>query len=113
MKKNQNSNNNESNLSSERSESSKETSIGYDELEKRVYFPDVANILEPKNKTLSSFVYLKDNTKDFWGNYPHLFDSDLKEFFKGTASEEKKYTDYKLLSSKVLLPSKNAFNFLA
>ena len=37
----------------------KKTSISNDELERSVYFPDVANILEPKNETEVSFEYLK------------------------------------------------------
>ena len=51
-------------LSSDRSESSKKTSIRDDRLEKSIYFPDVANmkginVLEPSNETQTSFEYLK------------------------------------------------------
>ena len=75
IEKNQNSNNNnnKSNLSSVRIESSfystpssaRSESVSDDELEKSVYFPDVANMsdidnLEPKNETETSFYYLKD-----------------------------------------------------
>ena len=76
MKKNQNSNNNnnnKSNLGSVRSESSfystpssaRIESVSDDELEKSVYFPDVANMrdidnLEPKNETETSSYCLKD-----------------------------------------------------
>ena len=80
MKKNQNSNNNDkSNLSSARSESSEKTSISDDELERSVYLPDVANmkginILEPKNETQTSFEYLKNNTEEFfWGGLSRYF----------------------------------------
>ena len=57
--------------SSARSESSKKTSISDDELERSVYFPDVANmkginILESKNETQTSFEYLKSNTDEFF-----------------------------------------------
>ena len=74
IEKNQNSNNNDrSNLSSAKSESSKKISISDDELERSIYLPDVANmkginILEPKNETQTSFEYLKNNTDEFfWG----------------------------------------------
>ena len=74
IEKNQNSNDNEKNKktndiskpssdgsesSSARSESSKKTSIIEYELERSVYSPDVANILEPKNETQTSFEYLE------------------------------------------------------
>ena len=45
--------------SSTRSESSKKISISDDELEWSVYSLDVANILEPKNETQTSFECLK------------------------------------------------------
>ena len=51
--------------SSARRESSKKTSISNDELERSVYSPDLANILEPENETETSFEYLKSNT-DSW-----------------------------------------------
>ena len=130
MKKNQNSNNNdksklrsaksESSLyfdpSSAGSESSKKTSISDDELERSVYFPDVANmkginILKPKNETQTSFEYLKNNTEEIFLGYPDIFDSDLKEFLNYIASEEEKNIDYKLLSRQILMPSKNIFSF--
>ena len=92
IEKNQNSNNNDKNnndkskpsstrsessfyftsSSSARSESGKKTSISDDdELERSVYFLDVANmkginILEPKNKTETSIEYLKNNTEEFF-----------------------------------------------
>ena len=114
LKKNQNTNNynnnNKSNLSSVRSEcslystpssarskSSKKTSISDDELEKSIYFPDVANksdidTLESKNKTETSFYYLKDRINKLFQDYSKMFDSDLKNFFKDLAfEEEKKY----------------------
>ena len=114
LKKNQNTNNynnnNKSNLSSVRSEcslystpssarskSSKKTSISDDELEKSIYFPDVANksdidTLESKNKTETSFYYLKDRINKLFQDYSKMFDSDLKKFFKDLAfEEEKKY----------------------
>ena len=67
IEKNQNSNDNEKNKktndiskpSSDGSESSKKTSIIEYELERSVYSPDVANILEPKNETQTSFEYLE------------------------------------------------------
>ena len=55
------------------------------------------NILEPKNKTQTSFEYLKNNIEECFLGYPDIFDSDLKEFFKDIASEEKENIDYKLL----------------
>ena len=80
--------------SNARSKSSKKTSISDDKLERSIYFPDVANmkginILEPKNETQTSFEYLKNNIEEFFLGYPDIFDSDLKEFFKDIASEEK------------------------
>ena len=94
-------------LSSDRSESSKKTSIRDDRLEKSIYFPDVANmkginVLEPSNETQTSFEYLKKkNLDEFFLGYPDLFDSDLNEFFKDIASEEKENIDYKLLSRQI------------
>ena len=86
---------NKSNLNSARSESSKKTSISDDELEKSVYFPDVANVsdidtLEPKNKTKFCSCYLKDKTNKLFKDYPNIFNSDLKKFFKNIASEDEK-----------------------
>ena len=103
LKKNQNTNNynnnNKSNLSSVRNEcslystpssarskSSKKTSISDDELEKSIYFPDVANksdidTLESKNKTETSFYYLKDKINKLFQDYSEIFDSDYKKFF--------------------------------
>ena len=57
------------------------------------------NILEPKNETLTSFEYLKNNIEEFFFGYPDIFDSDLEEFFKDITSEEEENIDYKLLSS--------------
>ena len=73
IEKNQYSNNNndKSELSSVRSESCKKTSISDDE-------------------TQTSFEYLKDNTEEFCGGYPDIFDLDLKEFFNYIASQEEK-----------------------
>ena len=120
IEKNQNSDNNKSNLSSVRSESSlystpssarsepsKKTSISDDELEKSVYFPDAANVinidnLEPKNETTISSYYLKSRINKFFENYPSIFDSGLKNFFKNIASEEEQNINYNLLSKKFL-----------
>ena len=127
--KSNNNNNNKSNLSSlrsessvystpssARSESSKKTSISDDELEKIVYFPDVANIsdidtLEPKNKTKTSFYYLKDMINKLFKDYSKIFDSDLKNFFKDIAFEEEKNINYNLLSKEIYLSSGNVFSF--
>ena len=84
--------------SSGRSESSKKTSISVDELDRSVYLPDVAkmqsiNILEPKNKTQTCFEYLKNNIEEFFLGCPYIFDSDLKNIFKGIASEEEENFD--------------------
>ena len=82
IEKNQNNNNsNKRNLSSVRSEpsfystpsSARSKSVSDDELEKSVYFPDVANmndtdILEPKNKTETSFYYLKEKIIELFKN---------------------------------------------
>ena len=72
---------------------------------------DVANILEPKSETKTSFEYLKNNIKEFFLGYWDIFDSDLKEFFKYNASEEKKNIDYMLLSKEILTPSRNTISF--
>ena len=71
-----------------------------DKLEREVYYPDVANILGSKNETQTSFEYLVNNTQEFFRNYPDIFDSDLREFFKDIASKEKEKIDYNLLSKK-------------
>ena len=103
IEKNQNSNNNDkSKPSSARNESSKKTSVSDDKLEGSIYFPNVANMkdinnLELKNETHTSFEYLKNNTEEFFLVHPDIFDSDLKEFFKVIASEEKENIDNKLL----------------
>ena len=70
-KKKQKKTNDISESSSARSESSKKTSISDDELERSVYFPDVANmkginILESKNETQTFFEYLKNYTDEFF-----------------------------------------------
>ena len=83
IEKSQNINNNdkktndESEPSSAKSESSKETSVRDDELERSVYSPDVANmegidILGSKDETQSS--YLKDDLEVFFLGYPDIFD---------------------------------------
>ena len=65
-----------------------------DEIERSVYFPDVANMggidtLESKDRTQTS--YLKDDLEVFFLGYPDIFDSDLKFFFfENIAPEEKK-----------------------
>ena len=97
---------------SARRESSKKKSNSNDELERRVYFPDVANILEPKNETEAFFEYLKNNIEEFFPGQPDIFDSDLKEFVKDIAAEEKENIDYKLLSREILTPSRKTFSFL-
>ena len=67
---NQNSNNNdESKLSSARSESSKKTSIS----------DDASNDLELKNETQTSFEYLKNNIEEFFNSFPNIFNLDLKK----------------------------------
>ena len=102
MKKNQSSNNNDkSNLSSARSESSKKTSVS----------DDVVNILELKYETETSFEYLKDNTGEFLNNFSNVFASDLKEFFNYIVSEEENNIDYNLLSKQILISSGNIFSF--
>ena len=63
-----------------------------DELERSVYSPDVANmeaidILGSKDETQT--FYLTDDLKVFCLDYPDIFDSDLIEFLKNIASEEK------------------------
>ena len=67
-----------------------------DEIERSVYFPDVANMggidtLESKDKTQTS--YLKDDLEVFFLGYPDIFDSDLKFFFflKILRLKKKKY----------------------
>ena len=105
---NQESNNNDddksessfySTSSNTRSISSKKTSISYDELERSVYFPDVANmedinISESKNETQTSFKYFKNNIGMFFNNYPNTFDSYLKEFFKDIVFKENENINY-------------------
>ena len=80
---------------SARSESSKKTSSSYDD----------------GDETQNSFEYLEDNSDEFFNGYPNIFDSDLKQFFNHTMSEEKLYIDYDLLSNEILIPSGNAINF--
>ena len=122
IEKNQNVNNNDksketndkSELNSVKSKSSKKTSIRDDELERSVYFRDVANmvgidILGSKDETQTS--YLKDDLEVFFLGYPDIFDSDLKEFFENLSSERKK-NDYKLLSREITTPSRKTFSFL-
>ena len=110
IEKNQKSNNNDkSNLSSAKSESSSARS---ESSKKTLFTDDVANNLEPKIETQTSFKYLKNNTEVFFDSFPNIFDSDLPEFFNYIASEEKKNIDYKLLSTQIFLPSGKSFNFL-
>ena len=123
IEKNQNINNNDwnkknkvdSELSSIKSESSKEISIRDDELEWSLYSSDVANIegidmLGSKGETQNS--YLKDDLEVFFLGYPEIFDSDLKIFFEDIVSQEKENIDYKLISREVTAPSKKTFSFL-
>ena len=56
-----------------------------DELERSVYSPDVANMEAIETQTF----YLTDYLKVFCLDYPDIFDSDLIEFLKNIASEEK------------------------
>ena len=132
IEKNQNSNNNDKSKlssarsessfyfsppSSARSESSKKTSIIDDQLERSVYLPDVDNMKgintsEQKNETQTSFEHLKNNIDEFLLGYPDIFDSDLKNFFRDIASEEKGNIDYKLLSKQILIRSRKTFSFL-
>ena len=67
--------------------------------------------LTSDDETQTSFEYLKENTEEFFGGYPNIFDSDLKKFFERIASQEKKNIDYNLLSKKFLLPSGDVLNF--
>ena len=107
IEKNQNVNNNdknkktndESELYSLKSESSKKTSIRDGELERSVYSPDVANIecidtLWSKDETQT--FYLKDDLEVFVLGYPDIFYSGLKVFLKNIASQEEENIDYKL-----------------
>ena len=123
IEKNQNVNNNDksketndkSELNSVKSKSSKKTSIRDDELERSVYFRDVANmvgidILGSKDETQTS--YLKDDLKDVFLGYPDIFDSDLKSFFENIASQGKENINYKLLSREIRKSSKKTFSFL-
>ena len=100
--------NDESELSSVKSESSTKMLIRDDELERSVYSPDVANMEAIETQTF----YLTDYLKVFCLDYPDIFDSDLIEFLKNIASEEKIYIDYKLLSREITTPFKKTFNFL-
>ena len=107
IEKNQNVNNNdknkktndESELYSLKSESSKKTSIRDGELERSVYSPDVANmkcidILWSKDETQT--FYLKDDLEVFVLGYPDIFNSGLRVFFENIASQEEENIDYKL-----------------
>ena len=86
IEKNQDKNNNDN----DKSESSTKTLANDDdELERDVYYPDLANILESKNETKTFFTYLKGKLDEFIKLRPSIFDSDLKFFFKDIASEEK------------------------
>ena len=69
------------------------------------------DILEPKNETKTSFYYLKDKINELFKNYPNIFDSDLKNFFKDIASEEDKNINYNLLLKEIFLSSKDTFSF--
>ena len=85
--------NDESELSSVKSESSKKLSIRDYELEQSVYSPDVANmegidILGSKDEKQTS--YLKDDLEVLFLPYPDIFDSDLKFFLKILHLKKKK-----------------------
>ena len=69
------------------------------------------DILESKNETKTSFYYLKDKINELFKNYPNIFDSDLKNFFKDIASEEDKNINYNLLLKEIFLSSKDTFSF--
>ena len=72
---NQNRNNSDSDKSnpiSAKSESNKKTSIS-------------------DYETQTSFEYLKNNTKEFFENYPDVFDLNLKRFFNYIVSQEEKH----------------------
>ena len=69
--------------------------------------------LEPKNETTISSYYLKSRINKFFENYPSIFDSGLKNFFKNIASEEEKNINYNLLSKEISLSPKNAFSFFS
>ena len=93
--------NDESEQSRVRSESSKETSVRDDELERSVYYSDVANmegndILGSRDEIQTP--YLKDDFEVFFLGYPDIFDSDLKNVFENIASQQKGNINYKLLS---------------
>ena len=94
IEKNQDRNNNESNLSSGRSKSCKKTSISSDD--KLQIFPE----------------YLKDRRDEFYDGRSNIFDLDLKRFFNYIVSQEEKYVDHSILSNEILLPSGDVLNFL-
>ena len=107
-------NNDESEPSSAKSKSSKKSSISDNKLERSIYSPDVANmeginILGVKDETQASC--LEDDLEVVFLGYLDILNSDLKEFFKNIASEEKENIDYKLLSRKVTAPSKTILVF--
>ena len=62
-------------------------------------------------ETQTSFEYLKNNTKEFFENYPDVFDLNLKRYFNYIVSQEEKHVDYNLLSGEILLPSGDVLNF--
>ena len=68
--------------------------------------------LTSDDETQTSFEYLKDNTEEFFGGYPNIFDLDLKKFFNHIVSKEEKYINYSLLSEEILTSSGKAFSFL-
>ena len=87
IEKNQDKNNNDN----DKSESSTKTLANDDdELERDVYYPDLANILESKNETKTCFTYLKGKLDEFTKLRPSLFDSDLKIFLKILRLKKKK-----------------------
>ena len=67
--------------------------------------------LEQKNKTETSFYYLKDKIGELLKHYPGIFDLDLKNFFKYLTSEEEKNINNNLLSKEISLPSRDTFSF--
>ena len=69
------------------------------------------DILGSKNETQTSSGYLKNNKDEFFGSFPNIFDSDLKEFFNHIASEDEKNINYLLLSRQILILAKKFFSF--
>ena len=53
-----------------------------------------------ESKDEKSQMYLKNNLKEIKNNFPDVYDK-YPKFFQDFANKEKKYIDYKILSSKV------------